>query len=82
MKAKLVPSFAGKHEGWPKIILTGHTRLMKAVRDMGLRTMKGKTLVLECQVRFNVSLQQYILSSNKVGITCRDLVLARIVPSG
>ncbi|KAJ3968209.1 tyrosyl-DNA phosphodiesterase I [Lentinula raphanica] len=35
---KLVPSIAGKHEEWPSVILTGHTRLMKAVRDMGFRT--------------------------------------------
>ncbi|EGN94780.1 hypothetical protein SERLA73DRAFT_171190 [Serpula lacrymans var. lacrymans S7.3] len=52
VKVKLVPSIAGKHEGWPKVILTGHTRLMKAIRDMGLRTGKGKAakdLVIECQ---------------------------------
>ncbi|OAX34687.1 phospholipase D/nuclease [Rhizopogon vinicolor AM-OR11-026] len=52
VKVKLVPSIAGKHEGWPHVILTGHTRLMKAVRDMGLRTGKGKAakdLVVECQ---------------------------------
>lgn len=53
MKVKLVPSIAGKHEGWPNVISTGHTRLMKAVRDMGLRTGKGKAakdLVIESQV--------------------------------
>ncbi|KAG1873180.1 tyrosyl-DNA phosphodiesterase-domain-containing protein [Suillus subluteus] len=52
VKVKLVPSIAGKHEGWPNIILTGHTRLMKAVRDVGLRTGKGKAakdLVVESQ---------------------------------
>ncbi|KAN0079823.1 Tyrosyl-DNA phosphodiesterase domain containing protein [Tylopilus felleus] len=49
---KLVPSIAGKHEGWPAVIQTGHTRLMKAVRDLGLRTGKGKAargLALESQ---------------------------------
>lgn len=53
MKVNLVPSIAGKHEGWPNVILTGHVRLMKAVRNMGFRTGKGpkeKTLELECQV--------------------------------
>lgn len=53
MKVKLVPSIAGKHEGWPNVVLTGHTRLMKAVRDMGLRTGKGKAakdLLIESQV--------------------------------
>ncbi|KAG2102625.1 tyrosyl-DNA phosphodiesterase-domain-containing protein [Suillus cothurnatus] len=52
VKVKLVPSIAGKHEGWPNVILTGHTRLMKAVRDVGLRTGKGKAaknLVIESQ---------------------------------
>lgn len=52
VKVKLVPSIAGKHEGWPNVISTGHTRLMKAVRDMGLRTGKGKAakdLVVESQ---------------------------------
>ncbi|KAJ4492595.1 tyrosyl-DNA phosphodiesterase-domain-containing protein [Lentinula edodes] len=52
VKVNLVPSIAGKHEGWPNVILTGHVRLMKAVRNMGFRTGKGpkeKTLELECQ---------------------------------
>ncbi|KAI9058657.1 phospholipase D/nuclease [Trametes sanguinea] len=49
VKAALVPSIAGKHEGWPKVILTGHTRLMKALIDMGAATPSGKELVLECQ---------------------------------
>ncbi|KAG1777981.1 tyrosyl-DNA phosphodiesterase-domain-containing protein [Suillus placidus] len=52
VKVKLVPSIAGKHEGWPNVILTGHIRLMKAVRDMGLRTGRGKAakdLVIESQ---------------------------------
>ena len=42
VKAHLVPSVAGEHEGWPNVLMTGHVRLMKAVRDMGLRTGKGK----------------------------------------
>ncbi|KAF8553316.1 phospholipase D/nuclease [Imleria badia] len=49
---KLVPSIAGKHEGWPAVVQTGHTRLMKAVRDLGLRTGTGEAareLALECQ---------------------------------
>ncbi|KAF8547998.1 phospholipase D/nuclease [Imleria badia] len=49
---KLIPSISGKHEGWPAVVQTGHPRLMKAVRDLGLRTGKGKAareLVLECQ---------------------------------
>ncbi|KAG1890452.1 tyrosyl-DNA phosphodiesterase-domain-containing protein [Suillus fuscotomentosus] len=52
VKVKLIPSIAGKHEGWPNVVLTGHTRLMKAVRDMGLRTGKGKAakdLLIESQ---------------------------------
>ncbi|KAF9228232.1 phospholipase D/nuclease [Gyrodon lividus] len=52
VRVKLIPSIAGKHEGWPTVIQTGHTRLMKAVRDLGLRTGKGraaKELTIECQ---------------------------------
>lgn len=69
VKAALIPSIAGKHEGWPKVsilpysplhihfhknaplqvILTGHTRLMKAMIDIGATAPKNKELVLECQ---------------------------------
>ncbi|KAI0772326.1 phospholipase D/nuclease [Trametes elegans] len=49
VKAALVPSIAGKHEGWPKVIQTGHTRLMKALIDMHATTPKDKELALECQ---------------------------------
>ncbi|EIW56343.1 phospholipase D/nuclease [Trametes versicolor FP-101664 SS1] len=49
VKAALVPSVAGKHEGWPKVILTGHTRLMKALLDMEATVPKDKELALECQ---------------------------------
>ncbi|KAG6867719.1 hypothetical protein C0993_011965 [Termitomyces sp. T159_Od127] len=53
VKVHLVPSISGKHEGWPAVIKTGHPRLMQVVRNMGLRTGKGKTakdITLECQV--------------------------------
>ncbi|TFK84746.1 phospholipase D/nuclease [Polyporus arcularius HHB13444] len=49
VKAALIPSIAGKHEGWPKVILSGHTSLMKALIDMGAKPPSGKELVLECQ---------------------------------
>ncbi|PFH50374.1 hypothetical protein AMATHDRAFT_145281 [Amanita thiersii Skay4041] len=52
IKVHLVPSIAGKHQGWPNVIKTGHPSLMMAVRTMGLRTGKGrsaKELMLECQ---------------------------------
>ncbi|KIK79913.1 hypothetical protein PAXRUDRAFT_36333 [Paxillus rubicundulus Ve08.2h10] len=52
VRVKLIPSIAGRHEGWPAVIQTGHTRLMKAMRDLGLRTGKGraaKELSIECQ---------------------------------
>ncbi|KAJ3828366.1 tyrosyl-DNA phosphodiesterase-domain-containing protein [Lentinula raphanica] len=49
VKVKLVPSIAGRHEEWPKVILTGHTRLMMVLRDLGFRTGKGKKLELEYQ---------------------------------
>jgi tyrosyl-DNA phosphodiesterase-1 len=56
VKVQLIPSIAGKHEGWPKVILAGHLRLMKALRDIGMRLSKGKELVLECQVRLRFHL--------------------------
>ncbi|KAF6750434.1 tyrosyl-DNA phosphodiesterase-domain-containing protein [Ephemerocybe angulata] len=52
VKVHLIASIAGKHEGWPTVIKTGHPALMMAVRKMGMRTGKGpraKTLTLECQ---------------------------------
>ncbi|KAF9235416.1 hypothetical protein BU15DRAFT_89583 [Melanogaster broomeanus] len=52
VRVKLIPSIAGKHEGWPTVVQTGHACLMKAVRDLGLRTGKGraaKELTIECQ---------------------------------
>lgn len=52
VKVKLIPSIAGKHEGWPKVVQSGHPRLMKAIRDFGLRTGQGKAakeLMIECQ---------------------------------
>ncbi|KAK0231472.1 tyrosyl-DNA phosphodiesterase-domain-containing protein [Armillaria fumosa] len=42
VKVLLVPSLAGKHDGWSEVTLTGHTRLMMAIRNLGLRTKKGK----------------------------------------
>jgi len=52
VKAHLVASIAGKHEGWPRVIQTGHPRLMSVVRKLGMRTgttKSAKDLVLECQ---------------------------------
>ncbi|KAI6160265.1 hypothetical protein EDD17DRAFT_1834005 [Pisolithus thermaeus] len=52
VKVKLIPSIAGRHEGWPRVLQSGHPRLMKALRDLGLRTGIGraaKELVIECQ---------------------------------
>ncbi|KAI6134262.1 tyrosyl-DNA phosphodiesterase I [Pisolithus croceorrhizus] len=52
VKVKLIPSIAGKHEGWPRVLQSGHPRLMKALRDLGIRTGVGrvaKELVIECQ---------------------------------
>ncbi|KZT19086.1 phospholipase D/nuclease [Neolentinus lepideus HHB14362 ss-1] len=49
VKVTLVASLAGKHEGWPSVILTGHMGLMRALRDLGMRAPKDKEVVLECQ---------------------------------
>ncbi|KAJ7330439.1 hypothetical protein DFH08DRAFT_966977 [Mycena albidolilacea] len=47
--AELVPSIAGKHEGWNKIKMTGHPRLMRSLEKLGLTTSETQNLVLECQ---------------------------------
>ncbi|PCH43297.1 phospholipase D/nuclease [Wolfiporia cocos MD-104 SS10] len=49
VKARLIASIAGKHEGWPSVVSTGHTALMKAIRDMDGKADKGKEIDLECQ---------------------------------
>ncbi|KAF9018800.1 phospholipase D/nuclease [Hymenopellis radicata] len=46
VKAELVPSIAGKHTG-VNINAFGHTRLMKAVRNLGMPRKPGR-LALEC----------------------------------
>ncbi|ETW80095.1 hypothetical protein HETIRDRAFT_459808 [Heterobasidion irregulare TC 32-1] len=47
--AKLVPSVAGKHEGWPNVIRTGHTALMKALREIGAEAGKSRRVMVEYQ---------------------------------
>lgn len=47
--AKLVPSFVGRHEGWPTLIRVGHTALLKALRDLGADCPPNMKLTLECQ---------------------------------
>ncbi|KAJ6485522.1 tyrosyl-DNA phosphodiesterase-domain-containing protein [Mycena sanguinolenta] len=49
VKAELVPSIAGKYEGWKKIKTTGHPRLMCTLQTLGLATSKTQELVVECQ---------------------------------
>ncbi|EKM76167.1 hypothetical protein AGABI1DRAFT_45345 [Agaricus bisporus var. burnettii JB137-S8] len=52
VKVHLVASIAGKHEGWPSIVKTGHPRLMMAIRTMGLRPSRGLgkgNMIIECQ---------------------------------
>ncbi|KAG8700113.1 hypothetical protein FRC09_006171 [Ceratobasidium sp. 395] len=44
--ARLIPSIAGKHTGWPAVIRLGHVALMKAIRDMGAAS---DTVKIECQ---------------------------------
>jgi tyrosyl-DNA phosphodiesterase 1 len=49
--ATLIPSIAGKHEGWPKVVKTGHTALMRAVRLIaGINDKKARNGYIECQV--------------------------------
>ncbi|KAJ7147676.1 hypothetical protein C8R43DRAFT_1010422 [Mycena crocata] len=48
VSAELVPSIAGKWEGWKKVNATGHPRLMCAIKTLGLATSKTQSLVVEC----------------------------------
>jgi hypothetical protein len=50
VKARLIPSLAGKHTGWHEVLKNGHPRLMAALRSLGLRAGKGREVVIECQV--------------------------------
>ena len=50
MKARLIPSLAGKHEGWPNVLKNGHMALMKAVRDVTNVGKRRRKVALECQV--------------------------------
>ncbi|THU94058.1 phospholipase D/nuclease [Dendrothele bispora CBS 962.96] len=38
VKVALIPSIAGRYEGWNNVLGNGHPRLMKAIRNMGCRT--------------------------------------------
>ena len=51
VRAKLVPSVAGKHRGWPNVIRTGHTTLMKALREIGAEAGTSRRVMVEYQVR-------------------------------
>ena len=31
VRVTLIPSIAGKHEGWPAVVKSGHTALMRAI---------------------------------------------------
>ncbi|KAF8595289.1 phospholipase D/nuclease [Ceratobasidium sp. AG-I] len=44
--AKLIPSIAGKHTGWPAVLPVGHVALMKAVMDM---KAADEGVEIECQ---------------------------------
>ncbi|KAJ7691949.1 tyrosyl-DNA phosphodiesterase-domain-containing protein [Mycena rosella] len=47
--AELIPSIAGKSEGWGRIMKNGHPRLMRALKTLGLATTDTQNLVVECQ---------------------------------
>ncbi|KAL4252985.1 tyrosyl-DNA phosphodiesterase family protein [Abortiporus biennis] len=50
IKVRLIPSLAGTHRGWPEVIQNGHTRLLYAIKFLGLGVKaQGKQLSLECQ---------------------------------
>lgn len=71
----LIPSIAGKHEGWPAIIKSGHTALMRAVSRLN---SQKRAVSLEYQVRLEMSgsAPRHIPSLN------RGRQLGRTVPLG
>jgi hypothetical protein len=48
VRPTLIPSIAGKHEGWPAVLKSGHTALMRAVSQLN---PQKRIVSLECQVR-------------------------------
>jgi tyrosyl-DNA phosphodiesterase-1 len=48
----LIPSVAGKHEGWPAVIKSGHTALMRAVSRLN---PQQRAVSLEYQVSLEMS---------------------------
>ncbi|KAG9019606.1 hypothetical protein FRB90_012452 [Tulasnella sp. 427] len=46
---KLVVSMAGKYQGVDQVAKSGHTSLLKAIRELGATCPDGKDLSLECQ---------------------------------
>ncbi|PVG00678.1 phospholipase D/nuclease [Serendipita vermifera] len=57
VKVKLIPSMAGKYEGWDQVLKQGHVSLMKAIVDFGGHSGQAKRanrlnsteLIVECQ---------------------------------
>ncbi|TFY58186.1 hypothetical protein EVG20_g8248 [Dentipellis fragilis] len=49
VRAHLVASIAGKHEGWANVLNVGHTALMRAVREIGAEVKKGNNVTVEYQ---------------------------------
>ena len=48
VRPALIPSLAGKHEGWPAVLKSGHTALMRAVTRLN---PQRRAVSLEYQVR-------------------------------
>jgi tyrosyl-DNA phosphodiesterase-1 len=47
VRVTLIPSIAGKHEGWPAVIKSGHTALMRAISQLN---PQQRDVALEYQV--------------------------------
>ena len=52
VRTTLIPSIAGKHEGWPAVIKSGHTALMRAVSRLN---PQQRAVSLEYQVRIEIN---------------------------
>jgi tyrosyl-DNA phosphodiesterase 1 len=59
IRTTLIPSIAGKHEGWPAVVKSGHTALMRAVNRLN---PEQRAVSLEYQVRLQQEMGSEVAS--------------------
>jgi hypothetical protein len=76
VRTTLIPSIAGKHEGWPAVIKSGHTALMRAVSRLN---PQQRAVSLEYQVRLEMRSEA---APSHIPRLNRGRQLGRTVPLG